>query len=307
MKIDSRITVFIVFTALSCAMAGWCGTDEKSGNDWDSIWQSTLSPMPEPTAVEVASLGELGEELENRQWQMVATKYHQIHYQPSTDKKKVAEVYSRIDNLYRFLAGRSPAVPETPIKVFLVPDEVGHSRCDRISNSMRTGDGGDKRFMLTSLLHEETHLFNFAFLGNVPQGWWTGEYSCQYFQQRALWEGQRKLVKLQIKKLLPNGPLCHFGEISSFGSEAFDESISVLYFLEEQYGREKFIELRKALLAESQKTKGESASNSVFEEVFGKDVEQLEVEWLRFYGWRRLKKNEQKDATDGKLTMRISK
>lgn len=305
MKIDSKITIYIIFAILFCAGIVLCGTDDKSSNDWESIWLATLSDMPEPTVVEVGALGDLGEELENRQWQMVATKYHQIHYQPSADKAKVAEVYSRIDNLYRFLDGRSPEAQQTPIRVFLVPDEVGHSRCDRISNSMRTGDGGDAFFMLTSLLHEETHLFNFAFLDNIPQGWWAGEFSCQYYQQRALWEGRGKRVKWEVENLLPDGPRCRFSEIGSLGREAFDESISVLYFLEEQYGREKCIELRKALLAESKETKG-SASNSVFEEVFGKGIGQLEREWLRFYGWRSLKKTARRKAADVRLTKRIS-
>ena len=306
MNVDSRISVCIIFIVLYCAGAGLCETDDKGGNDWDGIWLTTLSDMPEPTVVEIGDLGELGEELENRQWQMVATEYHQIHYQPSADKAKVAKIYSRIDNLYRFLGERSPMAAQTPIRVFLVPDEVGHSRCDRISNSMRTGDRGDEFFMLTSLLHEETHLFNFAFLGSIPQGWWAGEFSCQYYQQRALWEGQGKRVKWEIENLLPNGPSCRFSEIGGIGREAFDEAISVLYFLEEQYGREKSIELRKALLAEAQKTMGESVCNSVFEEVFGKGIGQLEREWLRFYGWRSFKSTARSKVSDVRLTKRIS-
>lgn len=303
MKIDSRTVGYIVFVVLCCAGLGWCGTDDKSGNDWDSIW---LLTVPEPMTVEVNNLGDLGEELENRRWQMVATKYHQIHYQLSIDKRKVAEIYSRIDNLYRFLTECSPAKPQTPIRVFLVPDEFGHSRCSKISNAMRTGDEGDALFMLTSLLHEETHLFNFAFLNNMQQGWWAGEFSCIYFQQRALWQGQGKQVEQQIQNLLPDGPSCRFSEISSLGKQAFDEAISVLYFLEEQYGREKFIELRKALLADSQKTNGGSLSNSVFEEVFGKGGGRLEMEWLRFYGWTSSKRTKQSKVADARLTKRIS-
>lgn len=303
MKVDCRTVGCIVFVVLCCAGLGWCSVDDKSGNDWDSIW---LLTMPEPTAVEVNNLGGLGGELENRRWQMVATKYHQIHYQLSTDKRKVAEVYSRIDNLYRFLAERSPAKPQTPIRVFLVPDEYGRSRCSKISNAMRTGDRGDALFMLTSLLHEETHLFNFAFLDSMQQGWWAGEFSCIYFQQRALWQGQGKQVKQQIQNSLPNGPSCRFSEISSLGKKAFDEAISVLYFLEEQYGRKKFIELRKALLEEARKSEGWSLSNSVFEQVFGKEVGRLEMEWLRFYGWTLSKRTKQSEVADVRLSKRIS-
>lgn len=303
MKVDSMTAGYIVFVVLCCAGLGWCSMDDKSGNDWDSIW---LLTMPGPTAVEVNNLGDLGGELENRRWQMVATEYHQIHYQLSTDKKKVAEIYSRIDNLYRFLAERSPAELQIPIRVFLVPDEVGHSRCSKISNAMRTGDGGDALFMLTSLLHEGTHLFNFAFLNSMQQGWWAGEFSCIYFQQRALWQGQGKQVKQQIQNLLPDGPSCRFSEISSLGKQAFDEAISVLYFLEEQYGRTKFIELRKVLLEDARKSKGWSLSNSVFEQVFGKGVGRLEMEWLQFYGWTSSKRTKQSKAADARLTKRIS-
>jgi hypothetical protein len=168
MKVNSRTGSYIVCVVLCCAGWGWCGMGDKSGSDWENIW---LLTMPEPTTVEVNNLGGLGEELENRQWQMVATKYHQIHYQLSADKGKVAEICSRIDNLYKFLAERSPAKPQIPIRVFLVPGERARSRCSKISNAMRTGDMGDAFFMLASLLHEETHLFNFAFLNNEQQGW----------------------------------------------------------------------------------------------------------------------------------------
>lgn len=304
MKINRKALCYLVFVSmLYCASWGWCGIDNRSGNDWDSIW---LLPMPEPTTVETGKLSDLGEELENRQWQMVATKYHQIHYQPSTDKRKVAEIYARIDNIYRFLAERSPAKPQIPIRVFIVPDEFGHSRCSKISNAMRTGDKGDALFMLTSLLHEETHVFNFAFLNSMQQGWWAGEFCCIYFQQRALWHGQGKQVKQQIKSLLPDGPRCHLSEISNRGKLAFDEAISVLYFFEERYGREKLIALRKAFLAESKRTNGRSLSNSVFEEVSGKGVEQLEKQWMTLYGWESLSKLKDREMKDGRLKKRIS-
>lgn len=260
----------------------WSGSESSSSDDWDSIFSL---PMPEPRLVDVGELGGLGEELENRKWLMVGTGYHQIHFQQSADRQKVAEIYSRIDNVYRFLAERSPAGLQIPIKVFLVPDEYAKSRCDRESNAMRTGDRADAQVMLTSLLHEETHLFNYAFLDKVPQGWWAGEYSCQYFQQRALWNGLGKEVKREIVTLLPDGPGCGLREISSLGKKAFNEAISVFYFLEERYGREKMIKLRKLLLEESLKTKGTSLSNSVFEQVYGKSIEILDKEWQRFYGW----------------------
>lgn len=273
--------VVILFAGMCIGAAGQNG-ESGGGDDWEDIF---LLEMPEAKVVEVGTLGGLDKKLENRKWLMVETKYHQIHYQQSTDKQKVAEVYSHIDNVYKFLAGRSPAKLKAPVKVFLVPGEWGMSRCDRVNNAMKTGDKADAQFMLTSLLHEETHLFNFAFLGNVPQGLWTGEYSCQYFQRRALWQVQGKEVKGEIVTSLKDGPGCHLNEISSLGNKAFNEAMSVLYFLEELYGRGKMIELRKGFLEESLKTRGRSLQKNAFEQVYGKSIEVLDEEWRRFYGW----------------------
>ena len=185
MKLNTNALRHIFFAVLCCTGWGFCSTDGNTPDDWDNIW---LLPMPSPTTVQVSELYDLGKDLENRQWLMVPTKDHQIHFTPSADKTKVAEIYARIDNLYTFLAQRSPAKPPTPIRVFLVPGEIGRSRCSKTSNAMRAGADGDTLFILTSLLHEETHIFNFAFLNDTPQGWWTGEFSCIYFQQRALWQ-----------------------------------------------------------------------------------------------------------------------
>jgi hypothetical protein len=282
MNRHSTFTGSFILLPLLVFGSGGIARGDPGDNDWDRLWQL---PMPQPTTVEVNELGELGKDLEHKKWQMIATRYHQIHFQPSTSKRKLAEIFARIDNLYDFLAERSPEKPPTPVKVFLVPGETGHSRCCRITTAMRTGDAGDAFFMLASLLHEETHLFNFAFLDKVPQGWWAGEFTCQYFQQRALWLGWAKDVRKEIKARMPGGPGCHLAEIGARGRQAFNEAISVLFFLEEQVGREKSIALRKALLVESQKTDGKSLSNSVFQEIFGKPIEQLEAEWRRFYGW----------------------
>jgi phenylpropionate dioxygenase-like ring-hydroxylating dioxygenase large terminal subunit len=171
---------------------------------------------------------------------------------------------------------------------------------------MRAGADGDTLFILTSLLHEETHIFNFSFLNDTPQGWWTGEFSCIYFQQRALWQGQQKQTKQQIQNLLPNGPGCNLAEISARRKQAFDEALSVFYFIEEQYGREKFIELRKALLLESQKTNGRSLSNSVFEQVLGENLRRLETQWLKFYGWKSLSTTKETRPADTRLKTKIS-
>ncbi|MHC4130563.1 MAG: STN domain-containing protein [Planctomycetota bacterium] len=276
---------------------------EKELIDWDIIWQQ---PMPTPQTIKVSELGGLGQDLENREWQVVSTQYHQIYYQPSTDITKLSNVYSLVDNIYTFLDSRSPNNPQTPIKVFIVPGQKGQSRCSQKANAMRTGDQGDQVFMLTSLLHEETHLFNFAFLDNTPQGWWTGEYTCQYYQQRALWQAQGKNIKNEITSSLRNGPRCKLEQIDKHGKKAFDEAISALYFFEQQYGCDKSNRFRLACLENSRKTNGGNLPASVFEEVFGRDVNYLQQQWLRFYGWDSPKRLIHSGATDPRLQKKIT-
>jgi hypothetical protein len=276
---------------------------KKDNNDWDIIWQRK---MPNPRTVNVDKIGELGKDLEKRKWQMISTQYHHIYYQPSTNIKKVSDIYSLIDNVYEFLKGRSPIQMKTPIKVFLVPNEWGRSRCCKTSNAMRTGDQADANFILTSILHEETHLFNFAFLNRIKQGWWAGEFFCIYFQQRALWETQGKNVKNEIASRLPNGPRCHLNKIGKRGKEAFDEAISVLYFLEEKYGRQRSIRFRHACLEESRRTKGRLPPDSIFVNVFDKDIDRLQQEWLQFYGWSSTRKKNLVEAQDPRLLTKIS-
>jgi len=304
MSVDNRIICYIVSaTVLFCIPWTSNASEKQDYNDWHTIWQW---PMPVPETIEVKQLGGLGEDLENRKWQMISTQYHQIYYQPSTDTKKVSEIYSLIDNIYRFLEGRSPAKLKTPIKVFLVSNESGHSRCSKLSNAMRTGAQGDVLFILTSLLHEETHLFNFAFLNNMAQGWWTGEFTCIYYQQRALWQAQGKDVKKEIASKLPNGPLCHLSEIDERGKQAFEEAISTLYFFEEKYGRERANSFRLACLEESKRTNGAPLPDSAFAQVFGQDIARLEQQWLQFYGWGPTGKGELFDIRDPRLNMKVS-
>lgn len=303
MGAGNRIMCYIVSGMAVFCLQWNCNASAKQGHDeWDGIWQRS---MPVPQTVEVKRVEGLGKDIENREWQMISTQYHQIYYQASTDKKKVSEVYSLIDNIYTFLEGRSPVKLGAPVKAFLVPGEWGRSRCNQISRAMRTGDQGDVLFILTSLLHEETHLFNFAFLNNKAQGWWTGEYTCIYFQQRALWEGEGKDIRNEITSRLPDGPRCRLNRIDNLEKETFDEALSALYFFEEEYGREGLIRFRKACLEQSRKTNGGSLPESVFEEVFGQDVGRLEQQWMQFYGWGAPRKESPLDARN-RLKTKIS-
>ncbi len=282
MKNNCIVNLSVVAAVFICTARTACTANEQHNDDWSIMWRQ---PTPTPVAIQVKQLGGLGKDLENRKWLMISTDCHQIYYQPSTDKKKVSEVYYLFDNVYEFLKGRSPAKLKTPIKAFLVPNEWGRSRCDRTCNAMRTGDQGDILFIITSLLHEETHLFNFAFLDDVPQGWWAGEFTCIYFQQRALWQAQEKNIKTEISSRLPNGPRCRLHEMDKRGKEVFDEALSALYFFEEKYGLKKSQRFRQVCLEESKRTKGGPLPYSVFAEVFGMDIERLEQGWLQFYEW----------------------
>lgn len=303
MKNNCIVYLSVVAAVFICTARTACTANEQHNDDWSIMWRQ---PTPTPVAIQVKQLGGLGKDLENRKWLMISTDCHQIYYQPSTDKKKVSEVYYLIDNVYEFLKGRSPAKLKTPIKAFLVPNEWGRSRCDRTCNAMRTGDQGDILFIITSLLHEETHLFNFAFLDDVPQGWWAGEFTCIYFQQRALWQAQEKNIKTEISSRLPNGPRCRLHEMDKRGKEVFDEALSALYFFEEKYGLKKSQRFRKACLEESKRTKGGPLPYSVFAEVFGMDIERLEQEWLQFYEWESPGKRRSVRVSDLRLKTKIS-
>ena len=303
MKNNCIVYLSVVAAVFICTARTACTANEQHNDDWSIMWRQ---PTPTPVAIQVKQLGGLGKDLENRKWLMISTDCHQIYYQPSTDKKKVSEVYYLIDNVYEFLKGRSPAKLKTPIKTFLVPNEWGRSRCDRTCNAMRTGDQGDILFIITSLLHEETHLFNFAFLDDVPQGWWAGEFTCIYFQQRALWQAQEKNIKTEISSRLPNGPRCRLHEMDKRGKEVFDEALSALYFFEEKYGLKKSQRFRQACLEESKRTKRGPLPYSVFAEVFGMDIERLEQEWLQFYEWESPGKRRSVRVSDLRLKTKIS-
>lgn len=280
-----RDFLFAIF-AVIVAVAGYgARAIDPPTDDWQLLWQRSTASMPRPVTVTVGALGDFGKDLQGREWQMVPLRYHQLYFQASADPRKVAELFQLLDNVYVFLSGRSPAKPETPIQTFLVPDEYGHSRCSQNPLAMRTGERADVRFLLTSLLHEETHLFNFAFLGQGSrQNWWCGEFSCIYFQERALLRAEGKELKSALKSRLPNGPITSLAELDVRGQAVFDEAVAWLFFFEEQYGRAMFDEFRQRCLISAKSAKSERAAPSVFREAFGKDATALDKEWRAFYG-----------------------
>jgi hypothetical protein len=264
---------------LACAVAG------AQPDDWHRLWTPNGATLPEAVKVRVSALGDLGPELESAEWSMVPTKYHQIYYQASADIKTVVEVSRVIDNLYDFLGRRSPAKARLPVRVFLVPGERGKSRCSLQAVAMRTGADADTAFIVSSLMHEETHLFNFAFLGDRAQGWWAGEFSCIYHQERARLAKQGADIKSELSRRLPNGPISPLSSLQGPAQPAFDSALSALYFLEETYGAARMIEFRRQCLISSKGTNGHALPASVFREVFGKDAAVLDREWRAFFGW----------------------
>jgi hypothetical protein len=248
-------------------------------DEWHRLWIPNGAVLPEPVKVKAPALGDLGPELESAEWLMVSTKYHQIHYQASMDMRTLTEVYQVIDNLYDFLSRRSPANAKWPVRVFLVPGERGRSRVSPQAVAMRTGADADAAFIIGSLMHEETHLFNFAFLGAAAQGWWTGEFTCIYHQERARLTRLGADLKSELARQLPNGPSGALASLEGPTQSAFYSATSALYFQEETYGAARMIEFRRLSLMSSKATNGQALPASVFRQVFGKDAVALDSEW----------------------------
>ena len=269
----------IAALALTCA-AAWTLPD-----DWSRLWTENRAAPIAPVRVTATAPGDLGPGLETASWLMIATKHHEIYYQPAADTATVEDVARRIDGLYDFLSRRSPANVTAPIRVFLVPGERGKSRCSRQAPAMRTGVDADATFILTSLMHEETHLFNFAFLGDRAQGWWAGEFTCIYHQERARLTKEGADVKREFARRLPHGPIGPLSSLEGPTQPAFDSAASALYFLEETYGAARMIAFRRQCLISSGATNGKALPPSVFRAAFGKDATVLDAEWRAFFGW----------------------
>ena len=220
-------------------------------SDWKLLWEPSTATLPSPVKVPVGNLTGLGQDLENQEWLMIQTTFHQLFFKNSADPKKAANLARLLDGLYVFLDGRSPTKPEPPIRAFLVPAERGRSRCSPTSQAMRTGELGELAFLLTGLLHEETHLFNFAYLGEHAQGWWSGEFCCLYYQERARLEEAGQDLKNVIKAKLPQGPVAPLAELDRHGKNAFDEAMAAQFFFEEKYGREAMLDFRRECLIAS--------------------------------------------------------
>jgi hypothetical protein len=300
---NTLMSVALAAFSLSVAAAGFA---QAGKNDWELLWQPNGAVLPSPSRVHIGSLGDLGADLENRDWLMVETRHHQLLFQDSIDRGKVAELYQLLDRLYVFLEGRSPAKPMTPLQVFLVPNQRGHSRCSPEFRAMRTGDQGELAFLLTSLLHEETHLFNFAFLGARAQGWWSGEFSCIYFQERARLQHEGRDLRQELRSRLPQGPLAHLADLDARGKSAFDEALAAQIFFEDKFGRERFDKFRRQSLLSAQRTNGGRLPGAVFQEVFGKDALSLDAEWRKFFGWGPVVAEARPAAVDARLETKVT-
>jgi hypothetical protein len=270
-----------------CLLALASAVAQAQPDEWHRLWTPNGAALPAAVNVKVSALGDLGPELESAEWLMVRTKYHEIHYQASLGHTTLDELYQVIDNLYDFLSRRSPVKIRQPVRVFLVPHERGRSRISPQAVAMRTGADADAAFIVSSLLHEETHLFNFAYLGERAQGWWAGEFTCIYNQERARLTKLGADFKSEMVRRLANGPAAPLASLEGPGQPAFDSALSALYFLEETYGTARMIEFRRQSLISSKATNGRALPASVFREVFGKDAATLDGEWRAFFGWGR--------------------
>jgi len=254
--------------------------------EWERLWTPHPVPNRRVRREYVTGISDLGEDIAGKEWRVVATQYHDVYYMPSMDPDKLEQLLSRLDNIYAFLAPWSPAPLTTPVRVFLIPGQWAHSRCSVKDHAMRTGDVAPAEFLLTSLLHEETHLFNFAYLGGLGQGCWAGEFSCQYFQLRAGMEREgRRVLQEIVTKRLPWGPSCKFGQIALDCTNHFPEAFSALYFLDEAYGADQLVRLREAWLKAAKERHGGTDGEDAFLSVCGKGFDKLDREWRQFYRW----------------------
>lgn len=300
-----RTLAAILYAACVCCTFG---EPNDVRPDWDSLWKvRQMQPMPEPKPCQITQTGTLGEDLA-RNWQTVPTKYHMLHFTKQIEPQKLKKVYVLIDNIYEFLQQRAPEASkpaQTPIAVFLVDGQLKRSRCCPSINAMRTGDQGDIYEIITSLLHEETHLFNMVNLDGKPQGWWLGEFSCQYFQIRAGLSAAKTDIRRYVRRRLPNGPKFKLHELDEAGKDAFDEAFAALYFLEERYGHDSLRRFR-ALHLDAAKS-GERRKNSSFMvEAYGEDVSLMEQNWLAFYGWKTSSPKTESLQTDKQLDRRVT-
>lgn len=258
-----------------------------ASNNWSDLCDPKKVDLSQAKQEYVKSVKDLGDDWIARQWQVLDTQYHRVYYDSSIDHVKLAHVAGCLDNLYEFLQGWFPTRSEVPIRTFLIPNQYAHSRCSFKSNAMRTGDKGNAVTMITSLLHEEVHLFNFSYLGKPGQGWWAGEFSCLYFQNRLKLEAMGKDVRGSILAKLPNGPGCHFGKITDNAKQRFEQAFSAMYFLHTAYGDHKFCQFRIACLRSAKENLTRTGpDDSLFGQCFGKSIDELDRQWRAFYGWK---------------------
>ena len=304
--ISRTLFIFALFTPFVCL--GF-NDPNHTQDDWKLIWEKRqMKPMPQPKSVHIKQAGTLGEDLGNQDWLMISTTYHTIYFKKTIDAKKLGEIYYLIDNIYVFLKKRNPAnakPAKTPIRTFLVANQLKRSRCCPKINAMRTGDQGTLYDIISSLMHEETHLFNMANLNGKPQNWWLGEFSCQYYQQRSKLGATKNDIHSYICGVLKNGPKYHLNDLDNAGREAFDEAFAALYFFEEHYGINALVRFRELHLNAAKMSKGRS-SRSFFVNAFSEELAVIEQKWLKFYGWQKTASEEKPQTNDDRLHKTVS-
>ncbi len=253
--------------------------------EWEKLWKPNGKPLPDSNPVMTFSLGGLGSDLEGREWQMVSSRYHTIYFRETADKVKVQAVYQLIDNVYDFLSAITPVKELAPIQIYLVTGEVGNARRAGGINAIRTGLDAELSVVIATILHEETYLFNRALLATSRSGWWASEFMAFYFQTRALQQLSGGDVREFVRKTAPQGLTVTISMLEQIGEPALATAWSVLYFLEETYGRNRLAAFRRAALKSADATRGGPLPDKEFEREFGESVAAIDRKWRLFYGW----------------------
>jgi len=159
---------------------------------------------------------------------------------------------------------------------------------------MATGDLGSFECNLTSFLHEETHLFNWETLrriGGRCQGWWAGEFSCIYFQERAGFYRNGVDIRRQVLRWFPQEPrhqltqLSRIADKEGHSDELFHEAFAFLYFLEERFGPQRLLEFRTRMLQVAASGSEREDPGEALLQTYERTPSELEAKCAGFFEW----------------------
>ena len=243
---------------------------------WKNLWK--------PKKCDLSNVQTIVED--GKKWNNVSTRYFEFHFTETSNRKKVRQLASAMDNLYMFLHERTGRDIPYPIKAYLIPEQYGRSRCDFQTMSIYTGDEGDFEFNLTSYMHEITHLFN---KGRV-QNWWSGEFMCIYNQERMRLgeEAARRFFRKAAERDTTRWDRVAEIDRSQLTGKKWNNRLflgaAIHYFVEETYGLEKLKEFWDL----NSQPGSRMEIGSIITAVFGKDIDEMEREYRLFYSLQAL-------------------